>query len=394
MSKITYANFIPLVGGVSIAAKNELGGAQPLYNISYEPFAKNESYFYNYEKGVPTYIFKKDDPLTVIKKTVESHGVPDVLCGLPPCGGLSMLNNTAARGSHSDTNCWMRYFANLAFFHIKPKAIFMENAPSLYDGAMAKDLRDYFEQAAAKAGYSIQYVKTDTLYAGIPQHRKRTYLMAFKDGYGGIAPPDKIPTKKLEDVVGDDSKGKPLHNLKDSPFYKYIMATVGKNYRKIIMKDVRAKSKAGMMTIFTYIMKYQNKPVSVLAPFGDGHFGNKLNRIQGKLDDDKGFWDYAPLIPLDQVNAMIAKNAVRTIHPTRERFFTNREIARLMGMPEDFEVPPPSQFNILCQNTPVATSRRMFQIVKKYLAADDKDKIKGKIIKYSDFSEKFESIVA
>lgn len=395
MSKLTYANFIPLIGGISLAIKEDLGGQKPLFNISYDAFAKNDSYFFEYEKGVPTYIFKKDDPLVKMKKEVEKHGVPDVLCGLPPCGSISMLStrntDTKVRTSDDTSACWMRYFANFSFHHLKPKAILMENAPSLYNGAMAQDLRDYFESAAKKAGYSIQYVKTDTRFAGIPQQRKRTYLIAFRDGYGGIEPPDKIPTKTLESVVGNDKKGKPLHNLSDSPFYHYMLKEIGKDYRKKIAADVKAHgTKAGMMTIFTYIQKFQNKTFDVLLKYGDDRFQKNINRILDKLADNKGYWDYAPLVPLGQVNAMIAKNAIRTIHPTEERFFTNREIMRLMGMPEDMEPPPANQFNVICQNAPVSTSRRMFGVIKKYLNAKDDEKTKGDVLKYDDFKEKWE----
>ena len=388
MSNLTYANFVPLIGGLSLAIKQELGGQKPLYNISYDVFAKNEFYFYNYEKGVPTYIFEKNDSLTRIKNEVSKYGTPDIIGALCPCGGLSLLNNTSARGSNSETNCWMRYFANLSFQHIKPKAIFMENAPSLYDGSMAEDLRQFFEAAAKKGGYSIQYVKTDTRFAGIPQQRKRTYLMAFRDGYGGMKLPEKIPMKYLDDVVGNDTIGKPLTDLSSSPFYKYMIKTIGKDFRDVIINDViKKQARCGMLSVLTYVMKYQNKSFDVLKPYGDDKFKSSIDRLMGKLADNKGFWDYSPLICIGQVNAVIVKNAIRTIHPTEDRYFTNREIMRLMGMPEDMEPPPADQYNIICQNTPVNTSQRMFRVVKNYLEAKDSDKIKGSVIRADDFKD-------
>ena len=51
---IKWATMVPLIGGSAFGCYNATG-TKPQYNMSYTPFAANESFFYRYWDDVPVY---------------------------------------------------------------------------------------------------------------------------------------------------------------------------------------------------------------------------------------------------------------------------------------------------------------------------------------------------
>ena len=83
---INWATMIPLIGGSAIGCKKATGN-DPLFNLSYSAFAKNEAHLKRYWPNVPH--------LTLDSESANFEGgMPniDFVNSVCPCAGLSMLN--------------------------------------------------------------------------------------------------------------------------------------------------------------------------------------------------------------------------------------------------------------------------------------------------------------
>lgn len=106
----------------------------------------------------------------------------DALIGGPPCQGFSRLNKSTRRMLEDPRNGLYRKFLELAR-ELQPKIVLIENVPNLleFDGGK---YRDETFQFLADAGYEV---KADVLSAneyGVPQLRKRVFVVALRRDFG------------------------------------------------------------------------------------------------------------------------------------------------------------------------------------------------------------------
>ena len=119
-NQIKWGSLIPLIGGSAIGCKRATG-QDPLFNLSYSPFSKNESHLARYWPDVPNlYLDKMSDGVHI-----GANQDIDFINSVCPCAGLSMLNvsrqGQSARGSDAVQNEWMLRSAEFTLSKIKPK---------------------------------------------------------------------------------------------------------------------------------------------------------------------------------------------------------------------------------------------------------------------------------
>jgi len=112
-----------------------------------------------------------------IRKKIKVKSV-DLIAGGPPCQAFSILGQ---RNSFEDPRgaLVLRYaeFIN----KVKPKAFLLENVPGLMTvnkGADWKRLLDYLED---HTGYNLHYDVLNAVDYGVPQIRKRVFIVGFKN---------------------------------------------------------------------------------------------------------------------------------------------------------------------------------------------------------------------
>lgn len=232
--------------------------------------------------------------ITKIKSTlIPSH---EILCGGFPCQPFSISGNQ--QGFEDEQGRGKLFFdiVRIARKH-KPKVIILENVKNFEkhdDGKTLKIVRNKLD--------SISYrVFTKVLCAsdfGIPQHRERLYIVAFKKDL-------KIKEFSFPEPLAEYKVIKDLLiNQKDN--------TVKGNY--IITRDYEINK----------TVKTKERKLLRIGKIGDGRQGERIYSIMGQaatLSSQGGGLG-------GKTGLYVIRKKVRKLYP--------RECARLMGFPDDF----------------------------------------------------------
>lgn len=157
----------------------------------------------------------------------------DLVVSVPVCSGLSQAT-IAGDDTKKSRNCNMVWNAKYALEVIKPKCYIFENAQAVFDATRADYVREEIEELARRYGYSITYVKTDTLLHYNCQRRPRCFVCLFK---GDSCPSieyenkhinvkeffDKIPTNATQQITVDIKEDAQAY----IDFLKYFMGMIG-----------------------------------------------------------------------------------------------------------------------------------------------------------------------
>lgn len=261
-------------------------------------------------KGLNIDLFR-EDAIEQIINNIDNQKV-DVLVGGPPCQGFSLAGK---RRENDDRNKLYRSMVNLAK-KLKPKAIIIENVPSLatlYNG-VAKDeiIKDF-----TALGYNM--AEPQVLYGpdyGIPQIRKRIFFVGLLNSEQKYEYPKPVLDKEnyisCEEAIGDlpsleNSMGvspcnypvKPLTSYqqlmrknskeifnhlgtKHTPQTKHLISLVpeGKNYKALPDEDELAKEFKSKKRYNESLTRYHSKKPSRTIDTGHRtHFHYKENRI-------------------------------------------------------------------------------------------------------------------
>nr|WP_294835879.1 DNA (cytosine-5-)-methyltransferase [uncultured Eubacterium sp.] len=227
-------------------------------------------------------------------RKVNTDDIPDfdILTAGFPCQSFSVCGNIKGFADER---------GNL-FFEImriadakKPKIIFLENVANLTEHDNGKTFNRIYNELS-KRNYYIRYIIADACNYGIPQHRTRTYIVAFKDYEmcNGFRFPEEQPLKKhIFDIIDRSVKA-------DDKFY---LPENSVQYQKI--KDA---------------ITDENQ----IYRFSDYGIQKSKNGISFTLKANMGTWyNRVPIIKDDF--------GIRTITP--------QECLDLQGFPKSFDFP-------------------------------------------------------
>ena len=124
----------------------------------------------------------------------------DVVVGGPPCQGMSAAGR---RLLDDPRNGLLKDFVRIAL-GLQPKAILLENVPSLFGekhGRLGKELKEQL----ARSGYSTAAKVLQASDFGVPQARRRTFLLGVRKTLrvAPTLPEGKGPCVTVEDAIGD-----------------------------------------------------------------------------------------------------------------------------------------------------------------------------------------------
>ena len=161
-------------------------------------------------------------------KSVDKRAIPDfdVLTAGFPCQPFSVCGKQ--KGFQDERG-------NL-FFQIvdvidakKPSIVFLENVANLVEHDRGRTFNTIHNELVSR-DYCIRYLVADACDYGIPQHRTRSYIVAFKDEEqcDRFAFPDKVPLKKhIFDIIDKTIKCDETFYLKDgTPQYKKMESAI------------------------------------------------------------------------------------------------------------------------------------------------------------------------
>lgn len=207
----------------------------------------------------------------------------------------------------------------------KPRVVLFENVKGLLSSKhqSGKKLIDVIKEDLEKLGYQVNYKVVNASDYGVPQNRERMILVAIRNDVGIVF---EFPP------VQEDKSQLTLRHILDIP-------ADTPNQNSFWPYSPQAQS---MIEQIPQGGSWKNIPYENLSP-----------RFQRIRDDMKRY--HAPnfyrRFSLDEINGTITASAqpenCGITHPTQNRRYTIREIARIQTFPDDFVFIDDSQKNIV-----------------------------------------------
>lgn len=232
------------------------------------------------------------------------RGQLDLLAGCPPCQGFSSLRTLNGHRAVPDP----RNDLIFEFFRfvegLRPRAVMLENVPGLADDHRMQKLRSDLEGL----GYRCEVGILDAADYGVPQRRRRVFLVGSRVGTVSLAPPvgDR---RSVESVI----RGLPLPGASGDPLHDFPERRGEKVRERIslIPKDGGSRADLGLRRQLPCHKRM-----------------NGFKDIYGRM----AWAEVAPTITGGCVNP----SKGRFLHPEENRAITLREAALLQSFPQDY----------------------------------------------------------
>ena len=246
-----------------------------------------------------TTFIEQDARKTTPKELLDAAGLEkgelDVLDGSPPCSPFSGANTQKAWGDHESGTLFDRYTHFVE--ELQPRCFVAENVPDLAQGktkgyykTLCSNLRD--------AGYNLTVQNIDAAYLGAAHHRRRLMFICVRKDVG--TPPTIKPTRRPTTVQ------EAWEGLDDVGDTEYV------------------RKKAERSTVYKWIKKL---PADA-----------KTSTADVRTDDSESFFQQRRL-SYRKPAFTFTHNPINFIHPSENRYLTIPEVKRLIGIPDNYELP-------------------------------------------------------
>lgn len=276
----------------------------------------NEEAVKTYKKNFPDVLIqqediKKLDPVLIKKKI----GKIDLIVAGTPCQGFSMA------GPRNPNDPRNKLFLQLLKFveTFKPKIFVMENVPGILtmdNGKIIERIKNSFFQI----GYSIQYKILTASEFGVPQDRKRIFIIGTRKK---VSAEKLFPTIKKEKVTVEDA-------LSDLAFLG--INEKGSVYKSKPKSKFQSKMRKNSKEIFNH--ESCNHNIKIQKRFAKVPAGKNGRQVLKNSGTKKR--DYYRMHP-KTVSRTITTIPEDFIHYRQNRIPTVREMARLQSFPDNFK---------------------------------------------------------
>lgn len=273
----------------------------------------------------------------------------NVVFGNPPCSGFSVMSNKEFRGADSPINHCMHAFAGYVA-KVKPLIACFESVQPAYrrpDGIqLMRELRDTVEERTGHK-YTLHHVLHNAYSVGGSAIRPRYFWVISRVPFGVEIPVfEKYPT--LNEVIGDlsdlDSTWSPQHYNKAPSWWAESRVT--RNH----LVDGHVHMKNPMIQRMYDLMEgvewNPREHVGLVAKKYYHKFGTlppSWAATQAKLIARDFFMGFTTPVRWDgEAPARVITGAglYNVVHPTKNRMLTHREVARILGFPDDWKIEP------------------------------------------------------
>ena len=274
-----------------------------------------------------------------------------VIVGNPPCSGFSAMSNKNFRGMNSVANACMWGITDYAA-KVKPDIFVFESVSQAFNQGrpLMQQLRDRLEEQSGLR-YDLTHVLHSARSCGAPQLRQRYFFVAHRVPFG-LDAPDVTALPTVEDTIGDlvglnlQWESQPMTQRRDD-FPQFVKR---RGYRDDGMID-------GHMTHNSV----GTRRLSELADLTDWSQGENMNVVikraheegktlptlwNNKLDTliERDFYmgiNQTKRMSWDKTSGACTGAALdEHLHPSEPRTLTHREVARLMGFPDEWRIEP------------------------------------------------------
>ncbi len=280
----------------------------------------------------------------------------DIIISNPPCSGFSLLSSKAFRGPDSKINSCMwggiEYVAK-----VKPELFLMESVQGAFTSGheLMRALRARLEELTGLQ-YDLTHVLHSARACGSSQLRRRYFFVAHRIPFGiePLIPKAPLPTTK--DAIGDLEsltlqweaqyyKDGPQHPFAARARYGVSMTDghmdqdcLGNRRLRAIVDQVGWGEGEDMQSVLKRLYEKGGE-------FPD----NIVRRMDHYIDTDFACGWNAPgrLRSWHTTPVMTGSALTSQLHYNQPRNLTHREVARLMGFPDDWRLAPLKDYKAL-----------------------------------------------
>jgi DNA (cytosine-5)-methyltransferase 1 len=309
--KLPVADLFCGAGGLSLGLKR--AGFTPVFATDLDPYAC-ATYEANLGEHVRKCSAAQLSASLICDETGLVPGQLALVCGGPPCQGFSIQR----RGKRADErNSLVIDFATIAV-GLRPAFILIENVPTLFGARGRTELSQALE-VMREAHYEHAARVLDAADYGIPQHRRRAFVVAWRseDVHGFLFPKPTHDEFSYE-TVADALRGlpEPLDEFTMHPdFHNHIRVKISAINEERISHVPRG---GGRTDLPEHLQLRCHKKAN----------GHRHLDVFGRMEWGK---------PAPTITAMFDNfTRGRFAHPDQNRCITAREGARLQGFPDTF----------------------------------------------------------
>ena len=318
-SELTMIDLFAGVGGLSLGF--ERVGFKVLLANEYDPSIA-EAYIKN--RCNPNMVVEDIRNLSVHDTFGKYRGKTTVVVGGPPCQGYSQKGQR--KTIHDGRNFLFRYFVEVVR-EVEPTYFVMENVPNLLtseNGYFKKEIESLF----GEMGYAVNSSVLCASDYGVPQDRRRAFIIGKKDGVKPVEMPRKVSSKvTIWDAISD---------------LNYLDSGEGMEEQQYITEPKTKYQKAmrrGSQTLTGHVATNHSKValerMAMIPPKGGKEYLPSEHLTKSIYS---GTW---ARMDADDVSVTITTRfdtpaSGRFTHPYLNRAITVREAARLQSFPDTF----------------------------------------------------------
>ena len=305
-------------GGFSLAAINQ--GIKVVAAVEMKP-AASMTYRANICAKYGVELYESD--ITAVKPAdvVKTHFSPtrgcDIVLGGPPCQGFSVHRIKGAGVKDPRNELILRYFEFVN--SLKSKVFLMENVPGIL-WSRHKDFLDEFYAVAKASGYKIyDPVTVDARDYGVPQRRKRVFILGVRKD---IEIDPEWPPKPTHALAPGAERGAPKAWVPASTVFARSASANDPN-------DIHMKHSSALVEVFKSTPKNggSRKDSNRVLDCHIEHSGH--TDVYGRID---------PNVPgPTMTTACVNPSKGRFVHPTEHHGITVRQAARFQTFPDWFK---------------------------------------------------------
>lgn len=264
-------------------------------------------------------------------------GKPDVLIGGPPCQSFSVCNSR--RRDEEDERDYLFLHWVRAVRLARPKIAVMENVPAFWNKKLADGERAGTRLVAELCGlgYGVSWAILDAADFGVPQHRRRLFVLADRCGAerqlvgwpkAGLLPPPTV-MNAIDDLPVVEAGGGAPEMAYDRPAtnpYQNMMRggvdllrnhTAMRHTRRVVERFKAMGAGEGPWDVEDENLRPKKRGTGAVST-------TEYKQTSRRLHGDRP----APTIP--------ASFYTNFVHPVQHRNITPREGARLMSFPDSY----------------------------------------------------------
>lgn len=253
----------------------------------------------------------------------------DLVAGGPPCQGFS---NAGLKDPDDPRNTLIGDFIRIVE-EVRPRFFLMENVEglkNLHNGILFKRVLQKFENT----GYQIHWKVLFAADYGVPQMRKRLFIVGSRDHEGFEFPePTHYPPEQIQGNLFD-SNGKPYVTVGDAlgDIPQIDQGEITTTYDSPPKTEYEKMMRAGAKKLTNHqASKHRKETAEYYALLPPGGNWQSIPEHLRKKKQGMQRW------PLDGLSRTITTEPTDFIHPVLHRIPTIRELARIQSFPDTYE---------------------------------------------------------